>query len=96
MVWLSNRQVAAIAAHWGHRDLAVLQSRRGWVATCSCGYRSARRQTAALAAEAAAHHMQRIVRDAQNAGVSVTIPRDVTNSPEGKGSSEPAAASNAA
>ena len=64
---LTLRQVATIAANLGHRDLRVVpltaRAERGnWRAECSCGYRSTRRQTELIAAQAAAHHVETIVR----------------------------------
>lgn len=95
MVWLSNKQMAIVAAHFGHRDLAAVPTGTGFVATCSCGYRSTRRRTPALAADAAAHHVRKVVRAAQNAGVSL---RGVNAALplEGKGANAPAAAHHAA
>jgi len=70
MVWLSNEQVAKIAANLGHDNLQVEQTPSGayWICTCSCGYRCTRRYSSALAAEAAAHHMMTIVRRWQASG----------------------------
>lgn len=90
MVYLSNRQVAEIAADYGHDGLTAQPTKRGtFVATCSCGYRSAQRRTQADAAEAAAHHMLKAVRAVMASGAPLPRTRPV---PEGKGSLEPAAA----
>lgn len=62
MPHLSMKELGVVAANIGHRDLRVVPMRsRGWFrAECSCGYRSARRNTPALAAEAAAHHVLKV------------------------------------
>lgn len=94
---LSNAEVIALAARLGHTDLNVAQTPRGhWRASCSCGMQTTNRRTAADAAGAAVHHLQIIVRDARTSGMSTRSPRGASNSSEGKGSIEPAAASNAA
>lgn len=91
MPHISRKQVATIAAHFGHRDLEVKQTVRGlWVATCICGFRSTQRRTAADAASAAGHHMMLVVRAWETAGRPPLPLR--TAIPEGKGSLEPAAA----
>lgn len=54
-------QVRRAAEQLGHYDLEVLATPRGtrWYCTCSCGYRSAGRQTQAAAAQAAAYHLEK-------------------------------------
>jgi hypothetical protein len=59
MPYLTLAEVARAAANLGHTDLEVVPLGAGtwWRCTCACGYQSTRRRTAALAADAAAHHM---------------------------------------
>jgi hypothetical protein len=58
MPYLSMKELGLVAANLGHTNLRVVPMRApGWFrAECGCGYRSARRNTVALAAEAAGHH----------------------------------------
>jgi hypothetical protein len=65
---ITLQEVARIAANLGHQDLEVRPRGRDFIAVCSCGYVSAKRRTPALAAQAAARHMQLIVTKWQAAG----------------------------
>ncbi len=85
---LPLRDVARIARSLGHRDLAVIPSRRGFVATCSCGYRSANRRTDALAAQAAAHHLETVL-TAWHAAGSPTSRTSPSDTPKLEDTSEP-------
>lgn len=73
MPTLPLRDVARIARSLGHRDLNVAATKRGFVATCSCGYKSAIRRTDVQAAQAAAHHLELIANAWQASGR--TIPK---------------------
>ena len=64
-------QLARIAARLGHKDLSVDPRGNRWVASCSCGYRSTGRTSAALAAQAAAHHLEVIGRQFSASGKSI-------------------------
>jgi len=68
---LTLKQVARVAENLGHRDLAVVPRGIRWAATCSCGYSSTGRQTQALAAQAAAHHLEVITRAWAASGASL-------------------------
>lgn len=90
MVNITRRQMAQIAAQFGHRDLAIVPTKRGtYVATCSCGMRTTQRRTRELAAGAAVHHMQKVIQQWQAAG-RPAIPLSEPL-PEGKGANAPAA-----
>lgn len=94
MVHITRREMAEIASQFGHRDLSVKPTIRGtWVATCSCGMRTNQRRTAELAAQAAAHHVQKVVQAWRAAGSPLPLPLETPIRPEGKGANAPAAAS---
>ena len=82
MPTLPLREVARIARALGHRDLNVRAAGRVFVATCSCGYKSAQRRTDVLAAQAAAHHLELIIKKWQAAGshLPAETPEIVTSS----------------
>jgi hypothetical protein len=53
-------EIRSIAEGLGHRDLRVVEMGADsgwWRAECACGYRSARRSSQTMGAEAAVHHM---------------------------------------
>lgn len=58
LVSLSKHSVRVVAAIIGHRDLVVRPQGFRWIITCGCGYRSAGRQSPALAAQAGIHHLE--------------------------------------
>lgn len=70
------KQVAAIAAQLGHSDLSVRETRSGrWIASCSCGYESTSRLNRRFGADAAAHHLEEIVRAWQASGAPLPTRR---------------------
>lgn len=94
MARLTNAEVAAIAARFGHRDVSVQQTPRGlWIYTCSCGVKSTQRIKQSDAAGAAAHHLRLVARAFVDSGGSA---RGAHGASEGKGANAPAAASSAA
>nr|CRY97339.1 hypothetical protein [uncultured prokaryote] len=50
----------------GHFNLTVVQTRKGWAATCACGYRSVRQPDQQHAEQAAADHFMRVARAISN------------------------------
>ena len=61
MPYLTMRELGVVAANLGHTGVRVVPLRQAgwWRAECGCGYRSARRNTEALAADAAGHHIMK-------------------------------------
>lgn len=58
---LSWNDIRRISAQAGHQYPAVKQTRRGWVGTCTCGYRSARTPDEQTASNLVAQHILRAV-----------------------------------
>lgn len=60
MPHVTMHQLARIAEQLGHTSLRVAQTRRGWVATCGCGFRSVRQPDQAHGEQAVADHIERV------------------------------------
>lgn len=59
---LTMRDLARIASDYGHAQPRVSETRRGWVGTCGCGFRSARTPTSAQAEQLVGEHIIRAAR----------------------------------
>lgn len=60
---ISMRELAAIAANFGHGRPTVAQSRRGWFGTCGCGFRSVRCPEQQQAEQLVGEHVIRKARE---------------------------------
>ncbi len=67
---LTPALIRRISQQAGHGECAVVPQPNGtwWNVSCSCGYRSTRRRTAALASDAALHHIMQAVQAFQASG----------------------------
>lgn len=69
MGYISNEDLAQVAARLGHTGLEIYTAPSGfWRVRCDCGYESTRRRTAAIAAQAAVHHVDVALRAYNAAG----------------------------
>jgi len=57
MPQITIAQLRRLGEHIGHRDFHVVESRRGWHASCSCGWRSGRVPDRAQAEQVVADHL---------------------------------------
>lgn len=87
MPLLTLRQIADIAARMGHTDLEVVPRGIRWVARCSCGYSSTGRTSAAMAAQAAAHHMQVAARKFHASGATYADTPSIEHGSEARAAS---------
>lgn len=78
MPQVTQRQLGRIAAAIGHAELRVIpKANAHFVVTCSCGYRSTKRNSRRLAAEAAIHHVETAIK----AWVAAGSPAPKTDTP---------------
>lgn len=62
---LNIHDLREIARNFGHTEPTVRQTRRGWVGTCGCGFRSVRTPDQATAEDLLTEHIVRTLRALQ-------------------------------
>ena len=57
---ITMAELRRLAEQHGHSNLSVSESRRGWRASCACGYESARLPSQEIAEQQCADHFMRV------------------------------------